>query len=293
VELYVNLTYLRTRNLSDVAIAAEAAGFHGVMVTDHMLIPRALGGPFQSHAEPPPADADFPDPWVAIAGMAARTRTLRFLSGIYVAPLRPPAQVAKAVATAAVLSRGRVAVGLGLGWIRAEYEHAGQPFEDRAERLDEMVEILPRLWTGSWVEHHGEHYDFGPIRVLPAPELGIPLLAGGDRPGGLRRAARLDGWISGNYGARYGHDELKAHIDRLAELRAAAGTAGRSPWEIVVCAPYALAPEECHRLAGLGVTGVAVQPWETQPRRRADPGLDAVRAAIEAYRERLRAGGVA
>ena len=127
--------------------------------------------------------------------MAAVTTTLRFNTGIYVAPLRHPLVVAKAVATASVLSHGRVALGAGAGWAKEEYDQLGENFRTRGARLDEMIEILRKVWAGGMVEHHGRYYDFDLLQMVPKPAAPIPIYIGGKSEPALRRAARNDGWF--------------------------------------------------------------------------------------------------
>ena len=99
-------------------------------------------------------------------------------------------------ATAAVLSGGRVTLGVGAGWMREEFELLEQPFEGRGRRMDEMIELLRALWAGGWVEHHGEFYDFAPLEMSPAArragaDLGGRPLGARAAPGGPARR-RLD-----------------------------------------------------------------------------------------------------
>ena len=166
------------------------------------------------------APAPWPDPWVAIGAMAAVTQRIRFLTGIYVLPMRNPFQVAKAVGTAAVLSGDRVTLGVGVGWMREEFALLEQPFEQRGARTDEMIEVMRKLWRGGMVEHHGRFYDFPRLQMSPAPRLPIPILVGGVTDAALRRAGRIgDGWISDIHTT----EELRGIVARIREHRREAG----------------------------------------------------------------------
>ena len=99
--------------------------------------------------------------------MAAVTRRLRFSNAVYIAPARPLLEVAKQVATASVLSEGRVSLGVGVGWMREEYELLGQDFDTRGKRLNEMIPPLRQLWRGGWVG-----YAVCPRRVDPPGSCG-------------------------------------------------------------------------------------------------------------------------
>ena len=94
-----------------------------------------------------------------ISAMAAVTHTLRFTNAVYIAPSRDLLTVAKLVATAAVISNGRVAMGVGAGWMKEEFDLNGTDFHTRGKRLDEMIDALRVLWTPSWQEFHCRFYD--------------------------------------------------------------------------------------------------------------------------------------
>jgi alkanesulfonate monooxygenase SsuD/methylene tetrahydromethanopterin reductase-like flavin-dependent oxidoreductase (luciferase family) len=100
---------------------------------------------------------------VLTGAMAAVTKRLRFSNAVYVAPARPLIEVAKQVATASVLSGGRVSLGVGVGWMREEYQLMGQDFDTRGKRLDEMIPALRELWRGGWVSWSGQYYQVEPI----------------------------------------------------------------------------------------------------------------------------------
>jgi alkanesulfonate monooxygenase SsuD/methylene tetrahydromethanopterin reductase-like flavin-dependent oxidoreductase (luciferase family) len=118
----------------------------------------------------------------------------------YLAPLRDVFTVAKAVGTAAVVSGNRVHLGIGVGWMREEFDQTGQAFATRGKRTDEMIPALRALWGGGWAEYHGEHYDFGPLTMEAAPTAPIPIWVGGDGEPALRRmVATGDGWIGNPY----------------------------------------------------------------------------------------------
>ena len=131
-----------------------------------------------------------------------------------------PLIVAKSCATAARLSGGRFALGVGLGWMEAEYEVAGVDFSTRAPRTEEMIEILRKLWGPGPVEHHGQFFDFPPTYNLPRPDHPIPVYFGGFVPRALRRAGRIgDGWMA----APGTVEELTASIALIDRARREAG----------------------------------------------------------------------
>ncbi len=255
------LSFCEPEQLVEVARAAEEAGFHGVLVSDHLFFPGKLLSryPYAEDGRPGfDAATPFPDPWACIAAMAAATTRLRFGTMVYILPLRHPLEVAKTVGTVSLLSGGRVALGVGAGWIREEYETLGVDFRTRGRRMDEMIGALRTVWRGGLVEHHGACFDFGPLAMSPAPAAPIPIYVGGLAPPALRRAARLgDGWI----GTGQQPDEVPGLLAGLRELRRAAGRE-REPFESIVPLLVPPDPELLRRLeAEHGMTATTAWPF--------------------------------
>jgi probable F420-dependent oxidoreductase len=173
------------------------------------------------------AQTDFPEPYAAISAMAAVTTKIRFNTAIYIAPLRHPVALAKSVATASALSGGRVALGVGVGWLKEEFDALGEDFHTRGRRLDEMIEVMRKLWTGEYVEHHGRFFDFDELKMLPAPIGRVPIYSGGHSVRALKRAGALcDGWLgTGNSAA-----ELPGIMAKTRQYREEAGR-GSEPFE--------------------------------------------------------------
>ena len=258
------VAFLDTDQLLDVARITEDAGFHGITVSDHVFYPAKLTTPYPYSADGKPIWAPstpWPDPWVLIAAMAGATRTLRFTTNIYVAPARNHLVVAKAVATAAVVSGERVSLGLAAGWMREEFEAMGQDFDNRGRRLDELVEVLRTLWRGGMQEFHGTYYDFDPVQISPVPGQPIAIYGGGDTDAAMRRAARLDGWI----GNAYQPEQALEHLERLNRFRRAAGTADRGGYEVVLALLTAPDVDLYRRMEDAGVTSLICAPWMLAP----------------------------
>jgi probable F420-dependent oxidoreductase len=185
------------------------------------------------------------------------TRTLRFSTMVHILPLRNPIEVARATGTVAVLSRGRLVLGAGAGWIREEFDVLGVDFGRRGRRFDESIEVLRKLWTGDLVEHHGEQFDFPPIQMTPAPPEPVPIWVGGVSGPALRRAARLgDGWL----GSGQTPEEVLAIAGRLAALREEAGRQSE-PFEIVAPLVVPPDPDTMKRLEDAGVSGTVSYPF--------------------------------
>ena len=264
MKFIVSLAFSDSRTYCRLARAAEAAGFAAVAVSDHIIHPRALRTPYPYTDDGKPRwepFTDWPDPWVAIGAMAAVTERLRFLTSVFVLPMRNPFAVAKAVATAAVMSDDRVALGIGTGWMEQEFEAMEQRFARRGRRTDEMIEVLRKLWAGGWVEHHGEHYDFDELEMSPPPAREIPIYGGGISKRALRRAAmRCDGWVADFHSI----DEAAELIATLRALRADGPRAER-PLEVIAALSDAFDLDGYRRAEEAGVTQIITQPWFFYP----------------------------
>ena len=167
-----------------LAQAAEASGWDGVFIWDHL-----------SFTWGPPAA----DPWTVLAAIAASTDRVRLGTAITPVARRRPHVLAHQVATLDNLSGGRVTFGAGLGGVTTEFGKFGEPTEAkvRAAMLDEGLELLRRFWSGEQVTHHGEHYTVESVTLAPTPvQPRLPIWIGGNRPASLRRAARWDGWLA-------------------------------------------------------------------------------------------------
>jgi len=236
----------------DVARHVEALGFESLWIGDHLALPSALpeGYPYTDDGHVPfPPDTPLHDPLVVLAAMATATMRLELGTAVYLLPLRAPLAVARAVTTLSALARGKITFGIGTGWIRREFDDAGVGFEDRGARTDEMVSLLRAIWTGDVVEHHGAHYDVGPVQCLPRPDPMPPIHVGGESGRAVRRAAELgDGWIGMNHAP-----EDAAAV--AARVRGAVVAAGRDPdsFEVTI---QAVGVPEADALASYAESGI-------------------------------------
>jgi probable F420-dependent oxidoreductase len=260
VKFILPLAFSDPTHAVPMARAADETGWHAVTVSDHVVHPEKIRSryPYTEHGGPRwEPDTPWPDPWVTIGAMAAATTRLRFMTNVFVLPMRNPFQVAKTVGTAAILSGDRVSLGIGMGWMEDEFDLLEQPFRRRGRRADEMIEVMRTLWKGGMVEHHGEFYDFPRLQMSPAPAKPIPILVGGISEPALRRVARLgDGWISDLHTT----SELADYVERLRGYRAEYGRADE-PLEVVASASDAFDVDGYRRLAEAGVTAVMTLPW--------------------------------
>jgi probable F420-dependent oxidoreductase len=260
VKFCIALAYNDTSELPALCRTAEECGFEAVILSDHLVYPASLRTPYPYTRDGLPRwqpDTPWPDPFVSVGALSMVTERLRFIISVFVLPLRHPAQAAKSIATASVLSNDRLVLGVGAGWMREEFELVGQRFENRGRRTAEALEVMRKLWTGEAVEHRGEFYRFEAVQMSPVPRLPVPVWGGGHADAALRRAAQLcDGWLSEIQKS----DEMPAIVKRLRELRADSSRS-EVPFSICAAVSDAVGVDAYRRLAGLGVTHIITVPW--------------------------------
>src|SRR3954453_3039735 len=165
--LNANADFVRT-----LGTALEERGFESVWVAEHIVLfdeyesqyPYAENGRF-----PGGGDTGLLEPLTALAYLAAVTDTVRLGTGICLVPQRNPVYTAKQVADVDVLSGGRVDFGVGVGWLREEFDALNVPFERRGKRAEEHLEVMKRLWTGETASYDGDLYTLPPSRLYPKP----------------------------------------------------------------------------------------------------------------------------
>jgi probable F420-dependent oxidoreductase len=259
VKFVVSAAFNDPDHLLELAVCAEECGFEAMAFPDHVVHPEKLDTPYPYTADGSrrwQAFTPWVDPWVAIAACAAVTTRLRFTNNVFVLAMRNPFLAAKAIATAAVLSHGRVTLTLGVGWSNIEYTLLGQDFKTRGARTDEMIEVLRKLWTGKMVSHAGTHYRFDALESNPVPPVFIPIWIGGISRAALRRAARNDGWLSDLQSSA----EIERCIGDVRGFRAEQGR-GDEPFDVMASASDAFTLDGYRRLAKAGVTHVLTLPW--------------------------------
>jgi len=192
-----------------VAKAAEEAGFDSVWTAEHVVLPDP-----QVAASPIPPQTPLLDPAVALAHVAAETRTIRLATGIIILPQRNPVVLAKELASVDVLSGGRLVFGLGAGYLEPEFEAVGATFAERGERTDEYIEAMLALWTQEKPRFEGRFVSFSGIDAQPRPiqKPHPPIVVGGMSPPALRRAVR---WGNGWYGFALDLDATAQCVDGL------------------------------------------------------------------------------
>jgi probable F420-dependent oxidoreductase len=284
MQFWSGTPFMKTTEIAAVARMFDEAGYDGLICSDHLIYPRELSSPYpDSPTGRPgwPPETPWPDSWVLIGAMAAVTQRLRFSNAVYVAPARPLIEVAKQVATASVLSGGRVSLGVGVGWMREEYELLGQNFDSRGKRLNEMIPALRELWRGGWVTWSGQYYQVPEMMIEPHPEAPVPILCGGESDAALRRAARLcDGWV----GYAYVWDDAVRYVEKVDALRREYGREN-APFDILLALLEPPTPDLYRRAEDIGITQVMSAPWMGTELPPGD--VERYRAPIERFAETI------
>jgi probable F420-dependent oxidoreductase len=245
--------------LDVVAEGAEQRGIGTIWVGEHVV----LFSEYESHypyAEdgriPAPPGSGLLDPLITLTYLAARTSTVRLGTAMLLLPQRNPVYVAKEVSTLDWLSGGRVDLGIGVGWLKEEFDALNTPWPARGKRTDEYLEVLRTLWTDDVSSYTGETYELPPCEMFPKPlqDPHPPIHIGGETSAALKRAAYLSqGWHTFNRSPAQlveGLAELDTHLDAAGRKRA--------DLRITVC-PYfnQLTPDDVERYAEAGADAVA------------------------------------
>lgn len=185
-----------------LAKAAEATGFESLWTVEHILYPEGYESTYPYAPDgkmPGSGDSPIPDPLVWLAFAAAHTTTLKLATGISLLPERHPVTYAKEVATLDSMSGGRLMLGIGIGWLREEFEALDVPWEGRTRRTEEYADVMRTLWQSDGVSYSGEFIEFDNISSNPKPANGsVPIHIGGHSNAAAKRAGRMgDGFFPG------------------------------------------------------------------------------------------------
>jgi len=214
---------------------AEALGYESVWTAEHVIIPKQYSSvyPYNPSGKVPfRPDAAIIDPLIALTYVAASTKRLRLGTGVNILPQMSPLYLAKWASSIDYLSQGRLMLGVGVGWLKEEFEAIGVPFAHRGKRADEYLQALKQVWTGEEVNYHGEFLNWQGFMMRPRPAQpgGIPLVIGGVTPAAIRRLVRYgDGW----YVIGKDLDDYRAHMRAFHDE---CQRQGRNPSEIEITA---------------------------------------------------------
>jgi probable F420-dependent oxidoreductase len=222
-----------------VAEAAEGLGFGFISVNDHVVVPRDIASryPYSESGEwAGRSVGECLDQLTTLSFLAGRTERLRLLTSVMVVPQRQPVLTAKMLASIDVLSKGRLIVGCGVGWLKEEFEALGAPpFAERGRATDEYLDAFKELWTRDAPEHAGKHVSFANLAFAPKPAAKPhpPIWIGGESTVALKRAVRVgNGWYPASNNPQRRLDTPERLAAAVGELHAVAGAAGRDPKSI-------------------------------------------------------------
>ncbi|WP_328941377.1 TIGR03619 family F420-dependent LLM class oxidoreductase [Streptomyces sp. NBC_00250] len=211
--------------ISEFAATVEAIGFDSLWVGDRALVPTEPRDTYPGGGPLPEAYRTFLDPIVTLSFLAHATRRLRLGTSTLNAPFYSPLLLARSLTSVDILSQGRLDIGFGLGWSSDEYEAIGVPWQGRGARLEEILDVLDHVWSGTSAEYEGALWKMpsAHIETFPVQRPRPPVLLGGFTPATLERIGRrADGWA----GAALPVPQL-AHI--VGQIRKIAEANGRDP----------------------------------------------------------------
>jgi probable F420-dependent oxidoreductase len=258
--------------LAEAVAVVEEGGANSIWFSDHLVM---MENPSDAHPYSPSAKeqvdrvsnaaADWNEVLTCMAYAAACTDKLRIGTAVLVLPQRNTVEIAKVCSTLDRLSKGRCVLGVGAGWLRDEFEFVGYDFDSRYPRLEEQVRLLREYWTNPRQVIDGKAF-----YLTPAPEYGVPLLLGGNKPQALRRAARLgDGWLGLAM-------DYTSYVEETAEQLAILQEAGAGierPFQRVIRLAVKDRNDEdglltmFSELVGLGFDEMIIEPsWESADR---------------------------
>ena len=224
----------------------EALGFDMIHAGDHIVIPGQIKAPypytqsgvFTGSWTLEPGATHFLEQLTTLMFLAAHSSKIRLLAAVMVVPYRSPVHTAKIIATIDILSRGRLDLGCGLGWMQDEFEALGAPpFNERGAVTDEYLSAFKELWTSEEPTFEGKYVRFSDIRFEPKPfqRPHPPLWIGGESEAAMRRAARLgDVWYPLGNNPRYPLGTPAKLSEAIGRLRSYAEETDRDPSEIRV-----------------------------------------------------------
>jgi len=269
------LRYCNTGRYIDPALAVELvqagedAGFESAWTVEHTVVPAGYLSAYPYSDDGKMAgghdDVPLPDPLIWMAYVAAATSRINLATGILILPQHNPVITAKQIATLDLMSGGRVLLGIGVGWLREEFEALGVPFEDRGARTDDYVAAMQALWSQDKPSYNGKYASFDGVYCRPQPINGtVPIIVGGHSRPAARRAGRLG---DGYFPAR------GAPADLIALARSSAAECGRDPdaLEITTSLPDDMDEIPALAAAGVGRLLVPVTPMAGLATRISNP----------------------
>jgi probable F420-dependent oxidoreductase len=257
--------FSRPELFAELARDAEQCGFESIWTVEHVVVPQPhMPYPGSKDGQMPGGDhVPIPDPLIPLAYAAALTTKLKFSTGIVSLPQRHPLYLAKQLATLDLLSKGRMMIGIGSGWMKEEFDSLGIGFNLRGALTDESIQAMRAIWRDPVASFHGKHFHFHDVKSFPKPvqKDGIPIHVGGHSPAAARRAGRFgDGFFP-----------TIADPGKLKEIfglvREEAKKAGRNPDTIEFSVMTAPKPDAVKAVRDVGVSRVLFGPPSSNPEK--------------------------
>ncbi len=279
-------------SLVRIVTEGEALGFDYVTISDHIMVPRNLQSkyPYASTGEFPGGPAGgWLEQLTATAFIAALTRKLRFVLSVMVVPHRPAVLTAKVLSTIDHLSKGRLTLGIGVGWCREEFEAIGAaPFDDRGNVTDEWMAACRELWSAEAPKFSGKYVSFDDVVFSPKPaQQPIPIWGGGESAPALRRTVRLaNGWYPVGTNVQHPMNTVSTYRQGLERFHGFCARGGRDPKDIALAYRILTGPGARPRS---GIDGEAElftggeADWVGDIRRLGDLGVTSVDARFYGY----------
>ncbi len=255
-----NMAVADARQMVAAAQKAEAIGIESLWTFEHVMIPIDYESKYPYNATGKmgaPPETNLVDPLIALAAIASATSKLRLATGVNILPQTNPLYLAKQAASLDFVSNGRFMLGVGIGWLREEFDALGVPFERRGARFDDYVEAMRKVWSGDVVEHRSEFLNWSGFKSYPIPiqRPGVPIIVGGSKGKVFERIAKYgDGWYAPTQNA----EQLS---QMLVPLRKACDAIGRSASSVEISAmwiPAAEGIDAVKRYEDLGVSRLVV-----------------------------------
>ena len=197
--------------MADIAVAADQAGLDSLWVADHIAIPKD---------ESSGSEGRYLDPLATLAWLAGKTERIKLGTGVLVLPYRETLATAKSIASIQELSGNRLLLGVGIGWMKAEFRAVGKSFKNRVTDSVDVLQFLQTCFTSDEVVRHGQHFLFSPQPAKP------PIYMGGSAPHAIDRALRYaDGWMP--------MGELSHLAIEIANYKSRSAALGRPDPEVV------------------------------------------------------------
>ena len=228
----VNVGVKSVEQIVGLAQLAESVGIESVWTFEHVMVPQDYASKYPYSADGKMGaspETNFVDPLIALATIAAHTKTLKLGTGVNILSQANPLLLAKQAASLDFVSGGRFMLGAGIGWLREEFDAMGVPYERRGARFDDYVAAMRKVWSGEVVEHSSEFVQWSGFKSYPIPgKAGIPIIVGGNKGKIYERVARHgDGWF-------LPVDNAAALAEQLVPLSEACAAIGRNPTEIEI-----------------------------------------------------------